>query len=287
MAKSKYGPALFELIKSTPAESAPIRREPGAPPAEGIPYAPTDRVPDEPPRESSSPEVPEKTEAPTHPETAFEPESGYEVIGGRVRFSLTQRTATITALGAVLVLIGVGYTAYRIGEARGLDQGRRLNQEGKLGEIEQARQAIPTRNLFEGIGDDPTAAAPSGTTERPAPTPAPAVGESYAAPSTPWVSGNTYIVVQDFKGDARGDAIRAHDFLKEYGVPAVILDLQSGPYRYRLITSTGFNRDDPGQKKQADDYLEKVRRIGQVYSENGGRYDFKSAYFKKLTGDNW
>lgn len=282
MAKSKQGPALLELMKGTrPDRGDAPGNEPGSAARRTAPAQAGGRE-DEPSATSRG-----LDEAAHHP-TALDSEPACEVIGNRIRFSLTQRSATVIVGIAGIVLIGACLTAYRLGETRGKEMGRRTVQEGVLTEIERARSSTPTRNLFDGIGEDPTTALVGANSERSAEDPAAVVGEAYGAPDEPWVPGYNYIVVQDFRSDARGDAIRARDFLEENGLRCAITELeQSEVYRYRLITVTGFNLDDAVQKTSAREYLDRVHRLGQAYSESGGRYDFKSAYFKKLTGERW
>ncbi len=283
MAKTKQGPALFELLKGTREHRADARRQaPGEPPQDEV-LVREDR------RESRTPPgLPPGTGESTRPPVESKERSFCEVSGGCVRFSLTQRAATIVLAVVVLALVGMFYVGYHLGEVRGKEKGRRAVQARVADEIEEARRAAPTRNLFDGIGNDPTAAVTGRGGEPPARGPAAAVGGNYVAHDVSWVSGHNYIVVQDFKSDAWSDAVRAREFLEENGVGTTILELErSETYKYRLMTVTGFNLDDTVQKKLADEYLNKVRDIGQAYSEGGGRYDFQSAYFKKLTGNHW
>ena len=270
MAKSKRAPALLELMKGSGREGADT-------PGDGF-------------------QAPDQTDAPLgdtgRDETARDREANFEpvceVVGSRIRFSLTQRSATIIVGIAGIVLAGACLIAYRLGETRGKEKARVAVDGGLHGELEQRRSSTPTRNLFEGIGDDPTIAFAGAEGGGSAPAPVAVVDGSYEAPDEPWVPGYNYVVVQDFKSDARGDAIEARDFLAENGLRCVILEMdQASNYRYRLITVTGFNLDDTAQRVSADGCLDKVRRIGRAYSESGGRYDFQSAYFKKLTGDRW
>ena len=108
----------------------------------------------------------------------------------------------------------------------------------------------------------------------------------YEPAPTTWVQGHNYIVVQDFRRDARADAEFAQGYLEQNGIPSVVLE-RSGSYPYRLITARGFDRDDQVQRKMADEYQERIRRLGQAYLQAGGRYDFKTAFFIKLTGETW
>ena len=287
MAKSKRGPALFELLKSSEGENAVGRAAPDAPAGDQPPDRTAPVSPDLPHTPSGTAMPPGSAEA-VRSEAGSARKAACEVDGQRIRLSLTQGTATIAAAAVVLVMIGVGYLSYRVGEERGKEKGRLAIQEPVLDDIEQARRDLVTRNLFDGIGNDPTGAVGGPTGEPTLRGPASPVPEAYDTAEVPWVPGHNYIVVQDFKNDARGDAVRAQGFLEENGVQAAILELErSGAYGYRLVTTTGFNLDDPVQKRLADEYLERVRRIGRAYSESGGRYDFQSAYLKKLPGDHW
>ncbi len=277
MAKSKQGPALFELMRNGEEDDAVAQRvdtrsakldEPSAPPM-GQKSAPSAKPPGEgkPARRGVEP--------------CFEPFC--EVDSNRVRFSLTQKNATIAAAVVVLVLGGACYLSYCFGK----EQARRAIQERADGEIEQARQAVPTSNLFDGIGEDPTTGAGVRDAAM-AVAPAVVLGEGYDGADVPWVSGYNYIVVQDFRRDARGDAVQACTFLWENGIQTAIIELeQSGAYGYRLITAKGYNLEDQVQEQLAREHLEKVRQLGKVYSQSGGQYDFQSAYFRKLKGDSW
>jgi hypothetical protein len=277
MAKSKEGPALFELIRNRPLDAAEGRQSRSAHPKAEVAAGSAGPPASPPPSPTSSAQPGSQVDEPA-----------CEVVRARIRFSLTQSAATVAVGVTVAVLIGAFFLGYGLGEERGREEARAAIQRPIEDEIERARRAAPTQNLFEGIGEDPTRPVAHVDDETTGAAFVPPGETEYAASRVPWVKGYNYIVVQDFKSGARGDAARAASFLEENGVSCAIIELNSaGPYRYRLVTATGFNFDDPVQKSLAEDYRAKVRRIGQAYSDSGGRYDFQSSYFMKLTDDTW
>ena len=88
-----------------------------------------------------------------------------------------------------------------------------------------------------------------------------------------------------FRTDAGDDVDRARRFLADNGIETVVLEL-TGDWKYRLVTTQGYNRDDPLQRDLAAKYLVRTRRLGKMFFEGGGRYRLEG-YFKKLTGDRW
>ena len=283
MPKSKQGPALFELMRES-------RR--GSPEDGSAPEIEADQPP--PPPRDLEEEAP--TPAPEPVACMDDPDSGTgpvdidpfcETAGGRIRISLTQSAATIAAAVAILMFAAVGYVGHRVGVGSGIEIARQAALDMDGNEIDLVRQDDPTPGLFDGIGVDPTTGGGGGM-------PSAADGGREARPGAghAWTVGYNYIVVQDFwdegQHDARTDALAASAYLKEQGVDVEIVELRrSTKYKYRLITVAGFDLEATGQQQLADDYLERVRRIGRAYSEGGGRYDFQSAYLRKLTGDRW
>lgn len=283
MAGSKRGPALFEVIRREEGSRAVRRRG-----RTGL----SDR--EQPPEPEGQPEEPREPAPPPPPPGDAEP--FFELLGERVRFTLTQRRATIAVSVAVIVLGGICYLSYALGHrrgmARGIHRGKEMAQlqiQGPLeDEIDRARRSMVTGDLFEGIGEDPTIAADQIVEDTADAGPRTSPGQAVEPAEVPWVTGQNYIVVQDFKAGDRADLLDAQQFLHDQGVQTAVVALeQAGPYRYRLIAVAGFNLEDPVQKKLAGDYMERVRRIGKAYSGSGGRYDFQSAYLKKLTSDRW
>ncbi|MCP4590824.1 MAG: hypothetical protein GY842_08765 [bacterium] len=277
MGKTKKGPALFELMRGGDQEAESAEQTPASSSSGSAPSPP-----------QSSPEPVRSSLGAGSPTPPAGGEALCEVVGGRIRLSLTQAAATIVVALAVAGLSVAGIVGYRLGKREGKELGRLAVQQRVVDEIEQARRSEPTANLFKGIGVDPTSSATAAGQTRQAGPRAQEVSETGAGSPGAWVQGYNYIVVQDFKLDAHADVIQARAFLGEKGIAAVILELESsGTYRYRLLTATGFDLEDPVQKRLADGHLAKVRGAGREYAAGGGRHNFATAYFKKLTGDRW
>ena len=208
----------------------------------------------------------------------------FEVAGGRIRLALTSQAMAVAVFGLGLLALAAYSVGLSVGRSRGVNEGYEAGQASAQAEamdsIQEARAQQPTERLFEGVGISPVAAARgpelTGDTPKPATPPAGA---------TSWVRGYTYVVVQDFKADARDDVDRARRFLADNGIETAVLEL-TGDWKYRLVTTQGYNRDDPLQRDLADDYLARTRRQGQTFFEGGGRYRLEG-YFKKLTGERW
>jgi len=179
------------------------------------------------------------------------------------------------------------YLGRQRGEQDGFAAGRKSVEAIVTNEIEQARAQRPTEGIFDGVGTSPVGrSGPDAGLERTvgdggSTSPEMSEGSSAAA----WVRGYTYIVVQDFKSDALADAHKAARYLADNGVDTAIVELD-GDWKYRLITLQGFNRDEAVQRNLAEEYLERVRTLGQNYFAAGGRYRLEG-YFKKLAADTW
>jgi hypothetical protein len=78
--------------------------------------------------------------------------------------------------------------------------------------------------------------------------------------------------------------LRSQAFLAQHGVETAIIQRDSG--RTQLVTVQGFNRRDEAQNRLANELLERVRQVGKLYWEAGGRYKFEG-YFKLRKGDTW
>ena len=307
MARPKRAPALYEVL----------RKSKNPPPGIGGPASPETppEAADERPAESPPPTLPPPPAAPREP-VVVEERPGFGDETGRmpptattplamngivIRFALTSTWAAVVlfALVAVLTLAFVfgQHTGYRAGKAAGWNGAQeKFDREG-VDETERIRRGPPRTGLFEGIGGSPVA-ADTDETDAVAPT-APAKPEKTATPPPPppkareatapgkatWVSGLTYIVVQDFHQDARDDALGAQGYLRQHGIETS-LDEASGTWRYQLITHKGFNREDRAQTLEADQFLNRLRQIGAAYYKAGGRYKLEG-YFKKRTDDHW
>ena len=273
MPKPKDGPALFELMRATVPEAeakGPDARQDEVPAAPKAPPKAVDRKP---------PAAPEPVAEPSPPETPpVDSRPVFEVVGGQVRLALTSQWVAVAIFCLGLLLLA----AYRIGLGVGLDEGKRVGHQAAQArvrdDIQAARAKPPTEGLFQGVGPSPvvrpTAPAPAESDERPAVEDGPS-----------WVTGYTYVAVQDFRADAGADVQRARQYLAENGVETVVVEMD-GDWKYRLITVEGFNRSDPVQRKLADEFLTSVRALGQEYFKQGGRYRLEG-YFITLTGETW
>ncbi|MCH7813433.1 MAG: hypothetical protein IID40_05365 [Planctomycetes bacterium] len=208
----------------------------------------------------------------------------YEVAGGRIRLALTSQAMAVAVFGLGLLALAAYWVGLSVGHSRGVNDGYEAGlasaQAEAMDGIQEARAQQPTERLFEGVGISPVAAVrgPEVTADSPKPATPP-------GGSTSWVRGYTYVVVQDFKTDAGDDVDRARRFLADNGIETVVLEL-TGDWKYRLVTTQGYNRDDPLQRDLAAKYLARTRRLGKMFFEGGGRYRLEG-YFKKLTGDRW
>jgi len=210
------------------------------------------------------------------------------IDGGRVRLSFTSRGAGIVVFGLLVaagLVFGIGQW---FGRQSGLEDGRSQAQQSlersAVDEIERARRSQPVEGLFAGIGVSPVAAAePEKPAARVAPAPRVSLTATRTAPAT-WIKGNTYVVVQVFRGDAREDAVKAQEFLGRNDIDAEIFG--SSERGYRLIATQGFNREDATQRQLSDRFLNKVRTIGAAYFKSGGRYKMEG-FFATLTSDSW
>lgn len=271
MPKPKDGRALFELLRS--ADARGDEAEAGL--LDAVPPQPADRP------ESNRPEpVAPSVRREVRDEGANPP--WVEVGGGRLRLALSTQALAVAIFAAGVLLVLAYQVGLRVGtgrgERRGYQAGKMDTQAEVMDDIQSARAGTPVEGLFEGVGTSPIgpgAAKPASWTE-------PATG---AGGEATWVSGYTYVVVQDFRAGAAADVEQAQRYLHDDGIETAIVEL-AGDWRYRLIATQGFNRDDPVQRKLADEFLARVRQTGQTYFEAGGRYRLEG-YLKKLTADHW
>ena len=300
MGKPKRAP-LYEVLcksKNPPSWVADRRQADAEPPADG--EQPADARPAEPVAPRPKPVV---VVTPEPDDTAPEPDldsagadggrpPGEKILtidGSVIRVVLTSSAAAV-AIFTLAALIVVAFwsgrsTGYDAGLGAGYERALQDIEEEGADAIERARLGAPQGGLFDGIGESPIAADPG------EPDPGPTLAArsetesvSTGARDTTWTPGYTYIVVQDFADTARQDAIRAQAYLREHGIET---SLEDAPGSWiRLITCKGFNRDDPVQKKEADQYLTRLRGIGAAYFKGGGQYKLEG-YFNKLTQDHW
>jgi len=213
------------------------------------------------------------------------------VEGGRIHLALTSRAAGMVAFGLLaagcLVFAAGSWVGHQSGVADGRVEAQRQLERAAVDEIDRARRTQPVEDLFANIGASPVSASDA---EKPAsriagrPQVTLTATREPAGAATPWVKGNTYVVVQCFRGDARDDAVKARDYLASQGVASAIFG--SEERGFRLIASQGFNFSDDTQRKMADRFIQKIRTIGAAYFKSGGRYELKG-FFATLTTDSW
>jgi hypothetical protein len=165
----------------------------------------------------------------------------------------------------------------RMGFRRGHVAGRASYSADALSEIEAARRQPPATHLL-----DPLRADAAGDRAAAEALPGAPVANSSGQPT--WVRGYTYIVVQEFSAGRRRDARQAQAFLAEHDLETEIVEYPSGAIQ--LITTQGYNRRDPTQRRLADQLQERVHQLGAQYFAAGGGYRLEG-YFKSLKGDAW
>lgn len=269
MAKSRHGPALFELLGD----------EGGT--------ATVPRVP----RWWSSGRTREARAATDAPPATVRVESGsvgaerlIAVDGDRIRVSLT----SVTAAGAIFVVLALATAAYTIGSRsgdragfrRGYEAARAAVVEPAADEITAIRNQPPATHLLAPASGK---AKPDAATVRPPQPEAPGPSSTVAG-KTGWVKDLTYIVVQEFPTGSMERAKAAQQFLAQRGVETEAVSAASGGVH--LITTLGYNHKDPAQKKLAEQLLAKVRTIGGQYYAAGGGYKLEG-YYKTLKRDSW
>jgi hypothetical protein len=212
------------------------------------------------------------------------PQPVFQVVDGRVRLALTP-VATAVAIFALACLMVVAYGAgTRVGQRRGHEagfaEGREYTNSATLDEIQAARMKPPADGLFEGVG-----VAPVRRVETPPETTSRGGKPQQGAPASGWVTGYTYIVVQDFRAGDAAVMEHARQYLLDNGVETAVIDLDGG-YVGRLITAQGFNREDPVQKQLCEDFWARVRRLGQAFFDEGGKYRLEG-YLKTRKAETW
>jgi len=220
----------------------------------------------------------------TGPRTRAEPVA--EVGTGTIHVRLTRPMLIGGVVALLLILVGVFVAGHWWGRQSGFADGRQFARQrgGEIDEIAEARQSTPVANLFEGVGTSPVSvpsneefAAPRLQAER-------SVAASPPAKSTGWTKGLTYVVVQNFRGDAHDDAVQARAYLAQHGIDTKIV---GRPGRgFRLISARGFDRSKPVVRRESDRFKTRIRSLGAAYHKAGGRYKLEG-YFATLTSDSW
>jgi hypothetical protein len=200
--------------------------------------------------------------------------------GERIRFSLTSLTAAVAIFGLLILVLGAFEFGRRLGDQggfrRGHAAGRVSYSADAMSEIEAARRQPPASGLVETLRPGSAGRAlQSGTVS----------GETAeGSGGSIWVRDYTYIVVQEFSVGREEDARQAQAFLAENDLGTEIVKYPSGAIQ--LITTQGYNRKDPTQRRLADQLQERVHALGVQYFAAGGGYRLEG-YFKSLKGDTW
>jgi len=269
MTRSKRGPSLFEKLEraKVPRRDLPrTRSRIASASAEDKKGAVQSRPVASPPNASPRSETLRRT---GEPFVSFD--------GDHLRFSFTSGYAAIVIFVAVGCMMGAywlgGKYGRKLGIREGYEQGRNSYRMEAADEIAAARQKEPASELVNELIDKPDGEGASGSLRSDIQTPTTDV----------WVSGLTYVVVQEFSAANKEHVAPAQRFLSDRGIETVAVRLNSGSTQ--LITKQGYNRRDATQRRLADEFLEKVHTIGKSYYANGGGYRLEG-YFK-LRRDHW
>lgn len=276
MTKRKSGPALFDLITKEGADSAEALKVPGWwGRGRGKRAA---EAPDRAISHGKREEAPLRAEKPI--QVRPDPVRFLELQGDRFRVSFTSVTAALGIFVALVVVLGafeVGrrihdQTAYR----QGFDAGREWYAAEALTEVETAQRQPPALGVIEDLlADGGTVAGPAETLSG---------QEATAGAVPPWIRNYTYIVAQEFSAGLEEDARKAQRHLAQSGIGSKLVKFASG--RLQLITTQGYDRSDPPQRRLADELLKKLHTLGSEYFAGGGGYKLEG-YFKTLKSDSW
>jgi hypothetical protein len=202
-----------------------------------------------------------------------------ELDGERIRVSLTSFSAALLVFVGLIVAFGAFELGRWSGEANGFTRGHAAGRESYeadvMDEIEAARNQPPATHLVNGLLGEPEGLAMA--EHDPA--------ESGAASTAPqWIRGYTYIVAQEFSAGHDNAAGQAQEFLAVNGVATELVRLTNGGVQ--LITTQGYDRRNPTQRRMADQLLEKIHALGAQYYAAGAGYKLEG-YFKTLTSETW
>jgi hypothetical protein len=280
MAKSKHGPALFEVldrINGRQGEETPDGKLVGA----GVEPSPATRRP------SSNVEAESDD---------YEANRFIRQIGNSIQLSFTPRRLAI-AIFVGMMAVGMAYTmGDRFGQAgypRGFEAGRAAALGANEDEMEAVRRQPPATHLLESLRVGAGAASgyvageakPVSSAGQGSPSVRGAESDSRPDSSiSEWVEGLNYVVVQEFGPDSAAEATKAARFLEERGIGAKAVRLTNG--RIQLVTTRGFNLKDAGEKQNAARFLDSIHRAGADYYSMGGGYRLQG-YLKTFKGTNW
>jgi len=292
MAKPKRAPLYEVLSKSKNPPLWPQSREGGSDGQTGSAAPPSVA----PPAPETPPAVAQAVRPPgelpeSEPPDAERTRDAVLRIDGRVIRIVLDSTWAAAVLFAIVVLLGV---AYGLGHGSGKEAGKADARKatagaegGSLDEMDRVRQGPTQPNVTQGLGPSPL--VPEETPVAPtkvAPPSTTLTSRDDAARRTPsggWTAGLTYIVVQNFAGSARDDALRAQAYLRQLGIETSV---EFSGHRYLLVAPEGFNWDDPADRERYDRHLRRIQAAGREYYKGGGQYRLEG-YPKKLTQDHW
>lgn len=274
MAKTKQGPALFELLELKRHDAARTLKVPAWWAREGRPES-LDPVRSLPEDALDDAETVEDSIG----ETALAHSAVLTHQQGRIQLTFGSLTAALVVFLALALLFSSFVLGKRAGTQRGFamgyETGRSSTASEPASEVEAVRRQPPATHLVS-------------TVLEPAPAPpikaAPAAAAERAVEPGRWVRGNTYILAQEFAAGRADDARAAKDFLGQHGIGAAVVE--SGTQGLQLITTKGYNFKDAAEKRLGEEMLDKLHVVGAKYYAGGGGYRLEG-YFKTLKGDRW
>lgn len=287
MARSKHGTALFEVYaKATQLDAGPVEAAPEPPPTKAKPKSVSafrstlqslSRV-----------LASDGASTPTQRRNTVAETSSVAIDEGRLHVTLTSRGAGV-ALFAALLLLTICFSAgHWMGRSGDGDSDRLAADDGSdMGAVETAMRTEPAADLFDGVGESPvllSARRPPSRTRIEAPPVVPLAAQGVRERSIEWQRDLTYIVVQNFTGNARQDAVAAQEYLAENDMDTEVI---GSPDRgFRLIATRGFDWSNPSERKDCEAFQRKIHNIGRTYYKNGGRYRLQG-YVQTLKSESW
>ena len=187
--------------------------------------------------------------------------------GGRVRFSLS----TVALAVAIMSLAMVVLAAFFVGRQVGAAQARRSRSGDGVDQLIAVRHQLPRPEVVEDLELVSQEVLERQGRKR----------RAEAARRDGWITGLNYIWIDTF--DSQEDAETARKFLLAEGVESKIVPV-AGSNKQRLITVKGF--DYPADKAACQDLEARIRKLGEGYLTQGGRYRF-NCQVTKLTKDSW
>jgi len=280
VAKSKYAPALFEVIEARKGTQGSSRlaiprwwkskqgaklaggEEPGPSPT-NVPEAPKVPAPPgaEPARDLASPlaeSAPPAEERPAPPPLL-------RVRAGRVELSLNPVSVAVAVGGLLLALL----LSYQLGRAFGSSAPPPL--EANLGsqgadEVEEALRQRPDPDYLDVGGQPRTPDRSTSAGQTPAgPDPAPSIPlPSIAAGASKRAPGLNYVILETFRPEHKNAAEYAQQLLARHNLQTT---LEPRGNAWQLVSAQGFDYRDPAQKTRCQRYLETVISLGSMCSK--------------------